>query len=237
MRIMNDIDDPIHGHCDTCGARCDQQGCTANRKHPAAIGSDDIVRTVFTIEVLSRGGYEVRDDDRLHDLQAIAEDITEGDCIGDVTWTSAEVVPPDKVQEHLVRIGNDGSFFNGVDEPVLDEPVRANPEPEPGTPDWASVGEAEDNLVRLGRCNDWADLRKHDIVVYPDIIGGQCIVISNRPGDFTPVRIDDLGHLHTMSSDDYRSLDHARSWQEWWLGYERACDDEDARLLRKRDGN
>lgn len=104
-----------HGRCDTCGAACDGAGCTDNPEHPAAIGSDDIVRTVFTVEVFSRGAYEVRDDDNLHDLEAIAYDISQGDHIGDVTWTSAEIIPTGKVAEHLLRIGNDGTFFANAD--------------------------------------------------------------------------------------------------------------------------
>lgn len=32
-------EDPMFGHCDSCGAPCDRRGCTADRGHVAAIPS------------------------------------------------------------------------------------------------------------------------------------------------------------------------------------------------------
>jgi len=37
--------------------------------------------------------------------------ITEGSCVGNVEQVSSEIVPPERVKADLVRIGNDGSFF------------------------------------------------------------------------------------------------------------------------------
>lgn len=36
-----DDDEGPDGHCDTCCARCDAQGCTADRSHVAALDVDD----------------------------------------------------------------------------------------------------------------------------------------------------------------------------------------------------
>ncbi len=109
---IDDFADPLHGRCDTCGARCDADGCTRNRNHLAAIGEDDIVRTVYTIEVFSRGAYEPHDDETMTDLESISFDIDQGDCIGEVTLTSSNLVAPGDLVKELQRIGNDGSFFD-----------------------------------------------------------------------------------------------------------------------------
>lgn len=73
--------------------------------------SDPIYRTVFTVEVFSRGPFESPDDENLSDLAAIDYAINEGDCIGSVDQTSSELVPADEIEAHLLRIGNDGAFF------------------------------------------------------------------------------------------------------------------------------
>lgn len=74
--------------------------------------TDPIYRTVFTVEVFSEGPW-----DGGSNLTRIAYAIDEGDCIGNTEQTSAEIVPPDQVEAHMLRIGNDGSFFeNDEDE-------------------------------------------------------------------------------------------------------------------------
>lgn len=74
--------------------------------------SEPIYRTTYTLEVFSRGRLTVQGNDRdPFDLEAINYAITEGDCIGQVHWENEEVVPSDELEAHLVRIGNDGSFF------------------------------------------------------------------------------------------------------------------------------
>lgn len=75
--------------------------------------SQPIYRTVFQVEVFSRGPF-VPDEDNPEDpwnLEAINQAIVYGDCIGEVGTISTEVVPDEKVVDELVRIGNDGSFF------------------------------------------------------------------------------------------------------------------------------
>lgn len=76
----------------------------------------DIHRTVFQVEVFSDGPLLLSgSSDDPFDLAAINYAITEGDCIGSVETVSTEVVPTDKVEENLLRIGNDGTFFESVD--------------------------------------------------------------------------------------------------------------------------
>ena len=76
-----------------------------------------IFRTVYEVEVFSVGPFAT--DPEESDLLAIDYAISEGDCIGSVSRTSSEPVPPDKVRDHLLRIGNEGDFFSLEDE--LDE--------------------------------------------------------------------------------------------------------------------
>lgn len=71
--------------------------------------SEPIYRAVYQVEVFSRGPFE---NDSMVDLETIAYAITEGDCIGDLGLMSNEIVPEDQVQEELLRIGNDGTFFD-----------------------------------------------------------------------------------------------------------------------------
>lgn len=75
--------------------------------------ADSIYRTVFTVEVFSRGPLDltVDSDPDASDLAAIDEFITTGGGIGYVQQTSQLVVPPAELPAHLERIGNDGSFF------------------------------------------------------------------------------------------------------------------------------
>lgn len=75
----------------------------------------DIYRTVYQVEVFSEGPFQSasRDDDPFG-LKDIDYAITDGDCIGNVELVSDEIVPPEKVEQELLRIGNDGTFFEGV---------------------------------------------------------------------------------------------------------------------------
>lgn len=69
----------------------------------------DVYRTVFTVEVFSRGPYVVPEEfDALADISYA---ITDGPHIGWVEQTSQEIVPPADVEAHMLRIHNDGSFF------------------------------------------------------------------------------------------------------------------------------
>jgi hypothetical protein len=80
--------------------------------------SNDIRRTVFQIEVFSDGPLvlDAPDNDPF-DLATINYLITEGDCIGLVSTISQdEIVPSEKVRDELLRIGNDGDFFFGLDD-------------------------------------------------------------------------------------------------------------------------
>lgn len=74
--------------------------------------TEPIYRTVYQVEVFSEGPHRSVDDPNMSDLEAISYDITEGPCIGDFTQVSSEIVPPEDVQAHLIRIGNDGTFFD-----------------------------------------------------------------------------------------------------------------------------
>ena len=75
-----------------------------------------IYRTVYEVEVFSEGPFEVNGhgDSDPFDLEAISYAITDGECIGNVTRKDSAVVPPSKVRDELLRIGNDGGFFEFV---------------------------------------------------------------------------------------------------------------------------
>lgn len=72
-----------------------------------------IHRTVFTVEVFSRGPLELADGTDW--LAEVNYQITDGPCIGNVERTTIEVVPPEQVEATMRRIGNDGSFFDPID--------------------------------------------------------------------------------------------------------------------------
>lgn len=81
--------------------------------------ADSIYRTVYHVEVFSRGPFEVSDEGAV--LEEISYAITEGDCIGDISEVSSEVVAPERVRSELVRIGNTGGFFDLFDPEAFDE--------------------------------------------------------------------------------------------------------------------
>lgn len=74
---------------------------------------DNIYRTVYMVEVLSQGPFNLNDDDE-SDLTQIDYEISYGDCIGQVRKINSVAIPPDQVQEALLSIGNDGTFFDKV---------------------------------------------------------------------------------------------------------------------------
>lgn len=78
------------------------------------MSQEPVYRTVFAIEVFSLGPYSPRDDS----LEGIAYEIMEGDCIGNYAEIESGIVPPEALEGELVRIGNDGTFF---DDPWADE--------------------------------------------------------------------------------------------------------------------
>ena len=82
---------------------------------------NDIRRTVIQVEIFSEGPLALDGDDNdPFDLATINYLITEGDCIGQTeTIVADEVVPPEKVRDELLRIGNDGEFFEDYTEDDL----------------------------------------------------------------------------------------------------------------------
>ena len=76
----------------------------------------DVYRTLVTVEVFSRGPFYVGAlDEDPFGLQEINYAITEGLCIGDVEVEASQRVPPEQIKDHLLRIGNDGTFFEEYD--------------------------------------------------------------------------------------------------------------------------
>lgn len=74
-----------------------------------------IHRTQFTITVLSNGPLELGDGDGTSDpfdLLNINYAITEGHCVGQVELTHQMVLPNEAVRGELIRLGNDGEFFD-----------------------------------------------------------------------------------------------------------------------------
>lgn len=81
--------------------------------------ADSIYRTVYQVEVFSRGPFEPSDEGAV--LEEIAYAITDGDCIGDISEVSSELVAPERVRDELVRIGNTGEFFDFCDPDAFGE--------------------------------------------------------------------------------------------------------------------
>lgn len=78
--------------------------------------ADVIHRTVIQVEVFTNDGPYPARAGNAWDLAQLAYDIDEGDCIGDYAVISTEVIAPEDVEAHMLRIGNDGSFFDTGDE-------------------------------------------------------------------------------------------------------------------------
>lgn len=78
--------------------------------------TEPIHRTTLTVEVFSRGPLTMGDcDGDPFDLETINYLITEGPCIGNVEVTGTDIIPAGEVEAHLLRIGNDGTFFEEID--------------------------------------------------------------------------------------------------------------------------
>lgn len=76
-----------------------------------------IVKTQIMVTVLSDGPLELsyRDDDPFG-LLALNYQICEGSCLGSTEEISCDVLEPGEVEDALVSMGNDGSFFDWDDD-------------------------------------------------------------------------------------------------------------------------
>ena len=69
-------------------------------------------KTTYTVTVLSEG-------EPVHphsDIGAVLEEMSDGGLIGDVEYTSAVEIPVSEIEAELVKVGNDGLFFDLDDE-------------------------------------------------------------------------------------------------------------------------
>lgn len=69
-----------------------------------------IYKHVITLTILS----EVDDLSGLT-LEELGRSIDKGEDIGSFRITSRDAVPDDKLHDELLAVGNDGSFFRGLD--------------------------------------------------------------------------------------------------------------------------
>ena len=69
-------------------------------------------KTTFTITVLTEDG-PISDS---ADIIDVVRDFTDGDSIGHIERSAADEVPADKINDELLAIGNDGTFFSMGDE-------------------------------------------------------------------------------------------------------------------------
>ena len=82
--------------------------------------SKTVYRTVFQVEVFHDAPLDVAwDPDVLPELHYL---ITDGPYIGNIEQISNDVVSADDVTTELIRIGNDGAFFNEEDDDLDDLP-------------------------------------------------------------------------------------------------------------------
>lgn len=88
-------------------------------------------RTIIHFEVFSREPLNLSVEGRdLYDpLNDLIYDVTEGDKIGDWSIASVEELEGDELVEALVRIGNDGNFFDYPfdDDPGQDDGLETHP--------------------------------------------------------------------------------------------------------------
>lgn len=70
-----------------------------------------ILKHTITLVVMQRATGGVISD---FDLAAIDREIDQGTWIGKWVVTDTEIVPPEKVEEELKALDNDGSFFKGM---------------------------------------------------------------------------------------------------------------------------
>lgn len=72
----------------------------------------DIMKTTITLTILHHKDSDIQN----MSLADIVYQIDDGDCIGDAKNVTTEPVPEDKVNDELLAMGNDGSFFDGLDD-------------------------------------------------------------------------------------------------------------------------
>lgn len=92
--------------------------------------TEPIIRTVYQLEVFSRGRYFGHDDARMTDLEALAFDAyEEGEvAVSDLRLISSEPVLPADLEAHAIRTSCDFTM-------LLDE--------DDGTAPWPTAAEAE----------------------------------------------------------------------------------------------
>ena len=76
--------------------------------------SDQIKQTTFTLTVLHRADEDPTD----LNIESVLQEIDSGSMIGQVDLGRQEDVPQNELQDRLLAIGNDGTFFNDME---LDE--------------------------------------------------------------------------------------------------------------------
>jgi hypothetical protein len=131
-------------------------------------GEDGWYRTVFEVEVLSRGRFDPAvGREHLNDLQVIADAITDGDCSGEVRRVVAEQVTRKRMRALLLAQRSDPEFLLGND-PDDD----AGDRPDPGT--------RMRNLDALGRLGV-ADLDRIGPEDQIALVGAALLAAADRP--------------------------------------------------------
>lgn len=75
-----------------------------------------VYKHVITVTVLSEHDDLVYDTGKAGwDLKDIQEVIDNGGAIGGSVYVSADEVPADKLESELLSLGNDGTYFDGLD--------------------------------------------------------------------------------------------------------------------------
>lgn len=73
-----------------------------------------IYKHTVIVTVLSEHDDLAKDCGDEWDLESISYQITHGSCIGDYTYESVVLIPPQDLEAELIKIGNDGTFFDDV---------------------------------------------------------------------------------------------------------------------------
>jgi len=82
--------------------------------HPQSIGINQMAirRRVMQFEVFYDDNINSFDEVEGMSLEDLIQDADEEHMVGMASFVSDDEVPADKVKENLIRIGNDGDFFN-----------------------------------------------------------------------------------------------------------------------------
>lgn len=72
----------------------------------------DIVKTTITITLLHRSDNLMSD----YDIEDVLYEMREGEAVGWETSRITEPVAPERVEQELIALGNDGTFFNTDDD-------------------------------------------------------------------------------------------------------------------------